>query len=261
MDAGDTNCSSGSVSNHVLGLNGVGRRRDSGSIVDKPNNKMSITSFLKASLFTVTVITCNPFGAGAAQTNAVQSINLALNLITQGAFKTNSPTTNHITSTVVTNTIVTKDVIAWLGTATSNSFSTTARLVRVKHFNAETNSTTVEIRDHTNVVDVTAFFENSSSSDVLEKGVVNTVTGVRTGQLFEDLHLVLTNTPPYNLVPHFNVFGFAKVTFVSLTSGSNTLIADNLGALNLAGGGAGTNGVRGLITGSAIITGTVTEVK
>ena len=221
----------------------------------------SITTLLKTSLFTVSVIMFNPFGAGAAETNAVQSINFALNLMTQGPFKTNSPTTNHITSTVVTNTIVTRDVIGWLGTATSNSFSTTARLVRVKHFNAQTNRTTIEIRDHTNVVDVTAFFNDSSSSDVLEKGVLNVVTGARTGQLFENLHLVLTNAPTYNLVPHFNVFGFAKVTFVSLTSGSNTFIADNLGALNLAGGGAGTNGVRGVITGSAIITGTAIEVK
>jgi hypothetical protein len=221
----------------------------------------SITSLLKTSLFTLSVITFNPFSAGAAQTNAVQSINLALNLITQGPFHTNSPTTNHITSTVVTNTIVTKDVIAWLGSATSNHFSTTARLVRVKHFNADTNITSIEIRDGTNVVDVTEFFANSSSSDTLEKGVLNTVTGARTGQLFEDLHLVLTNTPPFNLVPHFNVFGFARVTFVSLTAGSNVFIADNLGALDLAGGGAGTNGVRGLVTGSAIITGTVTEVK
>jgi len=110
-------------------------------------------------------------------------------------------------------------------------------------------------------VDVTAFFANTSHSDDIASGVLNEVTGLRTGHLYENLHLVLTNAPSFDLVPHFNVFGFAKVSYVSVLSGSTVLVADNLGALNLAGGGAGTNGVVGIVIGSVIISGTITEVK
>ncbi len=220
------------------------------------------TQLIKASLFAASVVAaCCTTGARAAQTNAVQTINLELTLLTQGSYKTNSPATNDITATVTKTTIATKDVIGWLGDATTNSFSSKAKLVRVTHFNAETNQTTIEIRDGTNVVDVSAFFSNTVSSDKVDESILNTETGLRTGKTFENLRLQLTNAPPYNLVAHFNVFGAAKVSYVSVTTGKTVLVADEITANTLAGRGAGPDGTEGLIVGSLVVAGTTREVK
>jgi hypothetical protein len=221
------------------------------------------TQLIKASLLALSIMAgISTISGQAAQTNAVQNINLELTLLTQGPFKTNSPATNDITATVTKTTIATKDVIGWLGTVTSNSFSARAKLVRITHFNAATNQTTIEIRDGTNApVDVSAFFSNTFSSEKVDASIYDTATGLRTGKQFENAHLVLTNAPPFDLVAHFNVSGSAKVSFVSVTSGKTVLAADEITATSLAGGGAGPDGVRGLITGSIIINGTVREVK
>jgi hypothetical protein len=221
------------------------------------------TQLIKTSLFAASVIAaCCSIPVRAAQTNAVQNINLELTLLTQGPFKTNSPATNDITATVTKTTIATKDVIGWLGTATSNSFSARAKLVRVTHFNAATNETTIEIRDGTNApVDVSAFFSNTVSSEKVDESIDDTDTGLKTGRQFENVRLVLTNAPPFDLVAHFNVFGSAKLSFVSVTSGKTVLVADEITAMSLAGGAAGPDGVRGLMTGSVIINGTIREVK
>jgi|ERR1041385_5486522 hypothetical protein len=207
-------------------------------------------------------IAIHTLDADAAQTNAVQFINVQLALLTQGEYKTNSPATNDITATVQKTTITTKDLISWLGTATTNTFSSRARLVRVKHFNATTNETTIEIRDGTNApVDVSAFFSSTTSSNKVDESILNTSTGLRTGKQFEVLHFILTNAPPYNLVPYFHVAGAATVNYVSVSSGKTVLIADDVRATTLAGAGAGPDGVSGVITGSLTLTGTVREVK
>jgi hypothetical protein len=221
------------------------------------------TQLIKTSLFAASVIAaCWSVPARAAETNAVQTINLQLTLLTQGPFHTNSPATNDISATATRTTIATKDVIGWLGTATSNHFSLTAKLVRVRHFNAATNQTTIEIRDGTNApVDVSAFFSNTFSSEKVDESIYNRETGLRTGTLFENLHLDLTNAPPHNLVAHFNVLGSARLSYVSVTSGKTVLVADDITATGLAGAGAGPDGVLGLMTGSVIINGTVREVK
>jgi hypothetical protein len=197
----------------------------------------------------------------AGHTNAVQAINLQLTFLTQGPYKTNSPATNDITATVLRTAVATKDVIAWLGTATTNNFPPHARLVRVKHFNANTNSTTIEVRFGTNSVDVGQFFTGTTSSERIDHNIYNTVTQLSTGKAFENLHLALTNAPGYNLIPYFHVVGAATVSYVSVRSGKTTLAADEVTVPNLAGAGTGTNGVPGLVTGSITLNGTVTEVK
>jgi len=220
------------------------------------------TRLIKTCLIAAAVIAaCCSIPARAAQTNAVQTINLQLTLLTQGPFQTNSPATNDITATVTKTTIATKDVIGWLGTATTNDFSSRAKLVRVRHFNAATNETTIEIRDGTNSVDVSAFFSNTFSSEKVDESIYNRATGLRTGKQFENLHLELTNAPPHNLVAHFNVFGSARLSYVSVASGKTVLVADEINAMALAGSGAGPGGVPGLMTGSVNINGAVREVK
>jgi hypothetical protein len=209
--------------------------------------------------FAVGIHALNVVAAG--HTNAVQTINLQLTFLTQGSYKTNSPATNDISATAVTTGVATKDVIAWLGAATTNNFPLNAKLVRVKHFNVDTNNITIEVRFGTNAVDVTSFFEGTTSSEQIDESIYNTVTRLSTGKLIENLRLEFTNAPSYNLIPYFHVGGAATVSYSSVKSGKTTLAADQVSAPNLAGAGAGTNGVPGLVTGSITITGTVTEVK
>jgi hypothetical protein len=131
----------------------------------------------------------------------------------------------------------------------------------VKHFNADTNSVTIEVRFGTNSVDVSQFFDNTTSSETIDESTHNTVTQLSAGNVLENLFLDFTNAPNYNLLPYFHAGGAATMSYVSVKSGKTTLIADQVSATTLAGAGAGTNGVLGLVTGSVTITGTVTEVK
>lgn len=201
------------------------------------------------------------FGAVIPRTNAVQFINVQLTLLTQGPSKTNSPAKNEITATVQRTIITTKDLISWLGAATTNNFSPKSRLVRVTHFNATTNNTAIEIREGTNApVDVSGFFDTSDKAAEVHRTTFNTVTKLTTGTVFEFRHFALTNLPPHKLVPNFSLYGAETRNFVTLRSGTTVLTADEITA-SLAGIGAGTNGVVGLITGSLTINGTVKEVK
>jgi len=201
------------------------------------------------------------------QTNGVQNISFQLTFITQGPFKTNSPATNDISTSKIRSTATTKDVIAWLGAAMNtntftNTFSSKAHLVRVHHFNATTNVNTFEIRDGTNApVDVSAFFAGTGASNPIKSSTYHAKTGLYTGQDAELYHLDLTNVPPYNLTAHFHAVGFGSLNFVSVTAGKSVLGTDELDADNLAGSGAGTNGVVGLVSASVGVHGTVSEVK
>jgi len=223
-----------------------------------------INAVIKGLFLASTIVTImHSTGASAAQTNAVQFINVQLTLLTQGDYETNKPATNDVSATVQRTTIDTKDVISWLGTATTNTFSSHAKLVRVKHFNAVTNETTIEVRDGTNTppVDVSAFFANSTSAVTVDASIVNTATGLVTGKQFEVFHLVLTNAPNFNLIPHFHVAGLTVVNFVAVGSGKTVLIADEVRAANLAGSGRIDVGDPGIVVGSLTLNGTVREVK
>jgi hypothetical protein len=198
----------------------------------------------------------------AAETNAVQNINIHLKLLTQGGYVTNQPATDDISGTIQKTTITTGDIISWLGTATTNTFTAKARLVRVKHFNAVTNETTIEIREGTNApVDVSAFFANSTSEVTVDESIANTETGLVTGKEFELFHLVLTNAPNFNLVPHFHAAGLAVINYVAVGSGKTVLVADDVTAPALAGTGRIDVGNPGIVTGSVTLNGTVREVK
>jgi len=195
------------------------------------------------------------------QTNAVGFISLQLTFITQGPTLTNKPATNDISATVVKTPVATKDVIAALGTATTNNFPTTAKLVRVIHLSNADQPTTYEVRYSSNKVDVSEFFTNSTTSESIDQSVYNRVTQLTTGKKYENLHLVFTNAPGYNLAPYFHVTGAATVNYVAVKSGKTTLSAYTVSAPTLAGGGADSSDVPALVTGSMQITGTITEVQ
>jgi hypothetical protein len=224
---------------------------------------MKKTSFIPRVLAFAAVAACACVSSTFANgyTNVVQHLNLQLTYLTQGPYKTNSPATNDISATAVRTAVTTKDVIGWLGTATTNNFPATASLVRVKHFNAATNFTTFEVRYGTNNVDVSALFAETASSEKIDASIYNKVTKLSTGKQFEVLHLTLTNAAPYNLVPYFRVQGMATMSYVSALSGKTHLTADTILAPAIAGPGATSNGTPALVFGSAAIIGTTTEVK
>lgn len=242
---------------------GIGKQintatKDKASIMNLNTLKRLVT----ISLLAAAVAACNLAGTAGASTNAVAFINIQLSFLTQGPNETNTPATNDVTSTVVNTSVGTKDVIGWLGAATTNSFSAKAKLVRVKHFNADTNTTTIEIRDGTNApVDVSAFFANSLSTDVKHASVFHAKSGLITGRALDILILEVTNAAPYNLMPYIHVVGAGKTTYVAVKSGKTVLGADEFEADTLAGAGAGTDGVIARVTGSYRVHGTFTEVK
>ncbi len=198
----------------------------------------------------------------AGQTNVLQDISLQLTYLTQGGYTTNSPKTNDISTSVIKNSYATKDVIQWLGTATTNHFPAKARLLRVKHINADTSYTTIEVRyDRTNIVDVSSLFSDTYSSEKVVASVYNTKTKLSVGKEYEIEHLILTNAAPYNLVPYFRVQGPATLAYVSASIGKTTLSADTITAPDVAGPGTDPNGTPALVIGSVTIIGTQTEVK
>jgi len=222
--------------------------------------KLTLLTRLSAAL--AITIGAHSATAGAAQTNAVEFLNLQLTFFTQGPTVTNKPATNDISTSVIKTSVATKDVIGWLGTATTNDFPATAKLVRVVHLNAGGDTRTFEVRYGSNSVDVTPFFATSTNSILmLGKSIYNPVTGLSTGSLMENLYLRFTNAPDYNLLPFFHVSGSATVKYVAVKSGKTTLSADEISAPDVFGNGLGTNGVHALVTGSISSTGTTTEVK
>ena len=77
--------------------------------------KSSLKAFLIALLVVVGVVNVQ-----SAQTNIVQTLTFQLTAWTQGANTTNGTTTSVVASS---RSIVTKDVIGWLGMATTNDFT------------------------------------------------------------------------------------------------------------------------------------------
>ncbi len=194
-------------------------------------------------------------------TNVIQNIGVQLTFLTQGSYRTNFPKTNNISSTVSRKVYATKDVIAWLGAATTNSFPPGAKLVFVKHVNSGGESSSIEVRYGTNRVDVSAFFANTTSSDEFHAATYNTVTRLTTGKTYEIFHLVLSNPTHYHLVPAFALQGGATVTYVTARVGSTSVSADTLSAPNLAGTGTDPDGNSVLVFGSLSVVGTQTEVR
>jgi len=94
-----------------------------------------------------------------AQTNRIANLGFQLVLYSQGATTTNG--TRVVEDADVTR-FGSKDLIQLLGTATSNNFARSARLLRVTAIvNGTNGATTIVVKDGTNVVDVTGFFSTS----------------------------------------------------------------------------------------------------
>jgi hypothetical protein len=155
-----------------------------------------------AALFTVAALRSN-----ADTTNLVQDVNIQLTGFRQGATQTNG---NNVSTGVDTTRVGTAAVIAALGATTGNSFSTSARLVSVTDLAGSSSS--VQVRDGGNSVDVTPFFGSQQFGDTLQTRVTNTRNGRSSESDFSVQRFTLHDVGGYQpLTLHFDVQGITQV--------------------------------------------------
>ena len=194
----------------------------------------------------------------AATTNSVQNINFELTFFTQGP--TNHPSTNITTIKVDKFRVTSKDIIAALGKATTNDFSATARLVSVRDATSTNSEREIEVRDGTNIVDVSRFFTlTTAETNVVSVRSLsyNSATGIASGVVDSIFHLTLTHT---NLTASLDLRGFATTTHVSIKDGATVLGVDEVDAV-VAGAGTSTNGVSAVVNGLINLTGRTLKVE
>lgn len=219
---------------------------------------MKTRNILKVTVGLIAILTAGMAQSRAATTNSVQNIQFELTFFTQGP--TNHPSTNITMLTINKFRVTTKDVIAALGQATSNSFSARARLVSVRDATSTNSSRAFEVRDGTNVVDVTDYFHIAAAeTNVLSVHSLryNSLTGIGCGMTEGLFHLSLSNS---NLTASLDLGGFATTTTTLLKAGDVLLKVDELEA-DVAGSGTGTNGVPALVKGQFEIEGRVLRVE
>jgi len=206
--------------------------------------------------------------AGAAQTNAattnlVQNIGFNLVFYEQGTnLSTNLPTDLSLKRLRVT----TKDIIAALGTATSNSFSADARLVLVTDLASTNGAGTIEIQEGTNAVDVSSYFTETNSAfsvtgSFYKGGDNGWMVGLdndshHDGKLagsitYDILHLTLAGP---KLKARLDVNGFNATTQTTLANNGTSISVDETIA-SVAGTGADVDGTPAIIQGSITILG------
>src|ERR1700733_565625 len=190
---------------------------------------MKTKNLLKLAMVSAAVLFAGLAGASAVTTNVVQNINLQLTFYEQGP---TNQTGNRVVTKVNQVRVTTKDLIAALGTATSNNFSSSAQLVYLR--DATSNILTgVVVRDGTNIVDVSDYFAETNGALLIHGSTENLMTGISTGVSYGTMHLVVTNnapgilhlpivTPADNLNLTFNVRGFVTITHVALTVNKRT---------------------------------------
>ncbi len=215
-------------------------------------------AFVSTSIAILVALGTTQTRAVAASTNIVQNITFQFTGYEQGA--TNQPSTNITIVAVNSFKFSTPDVIGLIGRATTNDFSSKARLVYLTRVNANTNIHALEIRDGSNRVDVTSFFIGSGrdTNDLVRGLLINNKAGVSAGVGYSTYRLVLTNLEPASLT----VDGFAVAKHATIHDRITGLIlgVDTLDA-GLAGTGTDTNGVPFVTLGSLKVVGSLVEKK
>jgi hypothetical protein len=130
------------------------------------------------------------------------------------------------------------------------------------HDATSTNSARIiEVRDGTNVVDVTSYFNiTTAETNMLSVHslVYNNISGNGLEKTEGIFHLTLSNTSNTNLVTSLDLSGFATTTTAVFKSGN--LIVDEIDA-DVAGTGVGKNGVPAVVKGRIDIEGRVLRVE
>ncbi len=219
---------------------------------------MKINSLLKLTVGLAAILFAGQAQIHAATTNSVQNIEFELTFFTQGP--TNHPATNITTVTINKFRVTTRDVIAALGQATSNHFSKAARLVSVRDATSTNSSRAIEVRDGTNVVDVTGYFHlTAAETNLLSVHSLwyNSVTGDGFAMRDGIFHLALSNS---NLTANLDLSGFGTTSTAVFKCGTNALSVDEIDA-DVAGTGKGTNGIPAVVNGRIQIEGRVVKAE
>ncbi len=151
------------------------------------------------------ILACGTMQIRADQTNLVQTLEVQLTVMEQGAPVTNG---NFAMLVPVTRTVGTARVIAALGAATGYSFSKAATITVTTPL--PEGPPTFVVTDGATSVDVTGFFTYQQLSDSLESWLVNLKTGRTSWATYSVCRFMLedyTGYPSLNL--HFDVTGLA----------------------------------------------------
>jgi hypothetical protein len=238
---------------------------------------MKRNNLFKMTALAATMMIASMVQIKAATTNLVQNIDFSLTFYEQG-------NTNQVMrGGVVQKTIVavnkvrvtTRDVIAALGAATTNSFSAKAQLVYVRDANSLSNVAVVQVRDGTNVVDVSGYLARTNGDISVHGSVLDNLNGRLTGTTYSLQQFVvadaavtesgLTNLlgiipPDSNLAMTLNLNGFATTTYSSITHNGTTLVIDEVSA-DVSGTGVDVNGTPALVQGTVDILGRGIKVE
>jgi len=197
-----------------------------------------------------------------SQTNLVQNLAFKLTAWSQGA-----TTTNGSLVTVMANgqSIVTKDVLGWLGVATTNNF-TNAQLVVINRLGTPDTKAHVFVRmkvnGTTNNVDVSEFFGTVTYvATVNSYSYNNTNNIVNPGKYYGYWGFYLLENQSYPSLPvTFYVNGFGVDSVINIMTKKKVVLgmADQFSTTNAVGLGQ-VNGHQFIITGNISITGTTLE--
>jgi len=207
------------------------------------------------------------FQASAKETNLVQHLTFSLTAWYQGPTLTNGTT---IISNANSRTIGTKQVLNWLGSATTNSF-TNASLLIIKQLDVTNPAVRFVVREKiggvTTNFDVSPFFTRTFGSPQVANTTLNTSNGALNGSFYGNVGFALEDATNYpTLKGHFDMGGFRITTITTLENKKHEIIGvTEQGSIpNAFGKGdiilSGTNVTPFTAEGSITINGQVTEV-
>lgn len=232
---------------------------------------MKTNNLFKMTALTATIMIAGMVQMKAATTNLVQNIDFSLTFYEQG--NTNQVMKNGVVQKTIVAVnkvrVTTRDVIAALGAATTNSFSAEAQLVYVRDANSLSNAAAIQVRDGTNVVDVSGYFARTNGDLTIHGSLLDNLNGRLTGVTYSLQQFVvadaataetgLTNLlgiipPDSNLAMTLNLNGFATTIYSSITHNGTTLVIDEVSA-DVSGTGVDVNGTPALVQGTIEILG------
>jgi hypothetical protein len=204
----------------------------------------------------------------ASQTNVVQSLTIKMTAWSQGPTTTNGTT---VTVKANSQSIATKDILGWLGTATTNNFGSSQLLVMNQLGVPESQSRIIartitkvsKTLSTTNNVDVSGFFGSVTYAATVNNYSYNSSSNVvNPGTYYGYWGFYLLNNANYPPLPvTFQVSGLGVDSAVDITNTKKAVLglADNFSITNAAGiGMMGTNEF--IIGGNIIISGKTVEV-
>ena len=197
-----------------------------------------------------------------AQTNLVQNLAFKLTAWSQGKTTTNGST---VTVKANSQSIVTKDVLTWLGVATTNNFATSQLLV-INRLGVPGSISRMVVRTKigniTNNVDVSAFFgiiANAPTVNSYSYSLANNT--INPGNYYGYFGVYLLENPSCPLLPvFFGLNGFGVDSVINVLSTKKVIVgqAEQFSVTNAVGIGH-MNGQPFIITGNVSITGNTLE--